>query len=138
MADRNFRSSQDYVDIDDLETQMQEVLRNDPPPRDASTALARISVTPEEIGRLSAEAVMAQFEQASQAVEGLGGEVKDSAHKLEAAMQQHMADLKLLTDAANKIREKGKAIQKLIEEASALSRKIHDACADFNGKVDGT
>lgn len=89
----------------------------------------------EDVGRLSAQAVMAQYEYAAKCVEELGAEVKDRVQKLEAQLKEADIDLKLIGDAATKIREKGKLIHTQIEEASQLSQDIRETCAEFVRKV---
>jgi hypothetical protein len=91
----------------------------------------------EDIGRLSAEAVLSEYEAASKAVEELGDEIKSRIKNLEVSMFEADADLKLLAEAAAAIREKGKLVQVQIEEASSLSKSIKDACAEFHKKING-
>ena len=88
-------------------------------------------VAAQDIGRLSAEAVMKQWEQTAKDVENLSAEIKERAAKLEAALQDCDQDLKLLGEAARHILKKGETIRTMIEEANETSRKIRDACADF-------
>lgn len=89
----------------------------------------------QDIGRLSAEAVLAQYEAAAKSVEGMGEEIKDRIKRLEAALVEADADLKLVAEAAAAIREKGRLVYVQIEEAAGVSQKIRDACADFRKKV---
>lgn len=88
-----------------------------------------------DVGRLSAEAVLAQYEAAAKAVEGMGDDVKIRIDRLEKALTEADQDLKLVAETAAAIREKGKLVQVQIEEASTLSKDIKDACAEFRKKV---
>lgn len=90
---------------------------------------------PQDIGRLSAEAVLKQWEETAKAFESLGVEVKERAAKLEAALRDCDQDLELLAQAAQKIRSKGEALHDLIAEASSTSNILRDLVADANGKV---
>ena len=110
------------VDLDNLE-------------RDVASALNRQPVQEQDIGRLSAEAVLAQYEAAAKSVEGMGDEIKDRIKRLEAALVEADQDLKLVAEAAAAIREKGRLVYVQIEEASGVSEKIRNACADFRKKV---
>jgi autotransporter translocation and assembly factor TamB len=88
-----------------------------------------------DLGRLSAEAVLAQYEEAAKSVEGMGTEIKTRIERLEAALIEADKDMKLVAEAAAAIREKGKLVYIQIEEASGLSQEIRDACANFRKKV---
>lgn len=88
-----------------------------------------------DLGRLSAEAVQAQYELAAKAVEELGGEVKSRITKLEDALRECNDDLKLLADAAAHIREKGKLVYAQIDEASTLSSEIRERVSEFQTKL---
>lgn len=88
-----------------------------------------------DIGRLSAEAVLSQYEAAAKAVEGMGEEIKDRINRLEAALVEADKDMKLVAEAAAAIREKGKLVYVQIQEASGVSDAIRSACADFHKKV---
>jgi len=92
-------------------------------------------ISHEDLGRLSAEAVLSQYEGAAKAIEGLGEEITDRARKLEASLIEADRDLKLIAEAAEAIREKGKLVYVQIEEASGVSRNIRDVCAELRNKV---
>jgi hypothetical protein len=84
----------------------------------------------ENIGRVPPEAVQTQFENAAKSVEEMGIAAKERIAKLEAALRECDADMKLITETATAIREKGKLIYTQIEEVN-----IRSACADFKKKV---
>jgi uncharacterized coiled-coil DUF342 family protein len=92
-------------------------------------------VNEEDVGRLSAEAVLAQYEAAAKGVETMGDEIKDRISKLETAMREADEAMKLVAEAAAAIREKGKMVHLQIEEATQLSKDIRDACVEFRKKV---
>ena len=93
--------------------------------------LAGSNATGEDIGRLSAEAVLAQYEEAAKSVEAMGNEIKDRIKRLEGAMIEADSDMKTVAEAAAAIREKGKLAQLMIEEASGVSKQIRETCAEF-------
>ena len=119
------------VDADNLESEISDMLRTDRRP----LVTQPLAPEPDDIGRLSAEAVLAQYDHAAKCVEELGLEVKDRIRKLEDQLKEADADLKLIGEAANKIREKGKLVHMQIEEASQLSKDIRETCAEFVRKV---
>jgi hypothetical protein len=112
-----------------------------------------VTIAAEDLGRLSAEAVQAQYEYAARSVEGMGDAIRDRMDKLSAsmadsqkdmqllasaaeqAMKKCEADMKLLTEAAAAIRDKGKFVYAQIDEASAVSKSIGATAAEFKAKL---
>jgi uncharacterized coiled-coil DUF342 family protein len=88
-----------------------------------------------DIGRLSADAVLEQFKMAAKSVEEMGVEVQERARALDAAMKQCDADLKILAEAAEMIREKGKHAHAEIERASAVSKDIRSIVDQIKSKL---
>jgi signal recognition particle GTPase len=115
--------------LDSLEHDVQTALE-----RQRAGALVE-HIDEKDVGRLSAEAVLSQYEVAAKAVESMGDEIKERIKKLEAALIEADKDLKLVAEAAQAIREKGKLVQVQIEEASSLSEDIRAICADLKKKV---
>jgi signal recognition particle GTPase len=89
----------------------------------------------EELGKMSAEAVLTQYEATAKAVEAMGNDVKDMVKKLGASLIECDVDLKHLAETAAAIREKGKHSEALIQQVSALSTSIREACEEFKRKV---
>jgi methyl-accepting chemotaxis protein len=89
----------------------------------------------DDLGRMSGEAVLAQYDEAAKAVEEMGNAVRESANGLDGSMREADRDLKLIAEAAAAIREKGRRVQSQIEEASALSREVREACTEFKRKM---
>ena len=89
----------------------------------------------DDLGRMSAEAVLAQYEAAAIAVEDMGLSVKEMVKKLGEAMVECAADMKHLNETAIEIREKGKHYEALISRVNDLSKSIRDTCAEFKKQV---
>jgi predicted nucleic acid-binding Zn-ribbon protein len=85
----------------------------------------------EDLGRLSSEAVLQQFEHAAKSWLDMGTEVKDRIAKLEDQLAQADRDLKLIAECAETIRDKGKLAAAQIDEASALSGTIAKLANDL-------
>ena len=94
-----------------------------------------LELSEKDIGRLSAEAVLGQYEAAAKSVEGMGDEIKDRIKKLEGALVEADKDLKLVAEAAAAIREKGRLVQIQIEEASGVSQDIRTMCTNLRKKI---
>jgi len=122
------RSAAAIINFDTLEREVQEAReRRMPAPTD--------QLSEKDIGRLSAEAVLSQYEAAAKSVEGMGDEIKDRIKKLEAALVEADKDLKLVAEAAAAIREKGRLVQIQIEEASGVSQDIRTMCTNLRKKI---
>jgi len=89
----------------------------------------------QELRKLTADAVMAQYEAAAKAVETMGEEVKQRINRLQAALEECHDDMKLVAESAAAIREKGKHAQVVIDEMSSLSGDIRRAVTELMKKV---
>lgn len=89
----------------------------------------------ENIGRLTAEAVQAQFENAAKSVEEMGPSIKEQAVKLETALQEADGDMKLIVETAAAIRQKGANVLTQVEEWNVISQDIRGICAEFKKKL---
>ena len=116
------------IDLD-LESEIEQTLRRHapqmPPPL---TSL-------DDLGRMSAEAVLAQYEETARQVEEMGSIVKDTVKRLGEKLIECNADMKHVAETAAAIRDKGKHTEALIDQVTALSKSIRDACIDFKRKV---
>jgi hypothetical protein len=114
----------------EIERDIRQVLsRHTPPP--AREDNVRI----DDLGRMSAEAVLTQYEAAAKAVEEMGNDVKTMVKRLGEALIECSTDMKHVAETAAAIREKGKHSQALIEQVSALSSEIRKTCDEFKIKV---
>jgi hypothetical protein len=91
----------------------------------------------DNLGKMSADAVRAQYEAAAKAFEVMGEEVKDRIDKLEASLNEGHASMKLLAEAAAAIREQGKLAHLQIAEMSGVTKHINTMCAEVMKKVAG-
>ena len=116
-----------------LEEEFKDIIKSDPQEEPESEPELEPEVP--DLGRLSAEAVLAQYEQTAKSVELLGDAAKEWITKLEDIFKELDENLKLIASAAEKVRKKGDSIHSQIAEASALSKIIRDTCDDFSKKV---
>jgi hypothetical protein len=110
----------------DMEHELGQLLTAAPP---------SVAFVSDDLGRMSGEAIMAQYEAAAKSVEAMGEDVKDRVAKLEASLVECGKDMKLIAEAATFIRDKGKLMQAQIEEAAAATNEIRNAVAEFKRKV---
>jgi len=108
------------------------IIDEDPPK--VEPAIQQVT-EPNEIGRLSAEAVQSQYEAAAKAVEDMGTAVIDRIKKLENALRECDRDMKLLGEVAATIRDKGNLVYAQIEETSSVSKDLRAIAEGFRVKV---
>jgi hypothetical protein len=108
-----------HADLDALEREMGEFIDSPPP-------------APRDLGALSAEAVLMQYEAAAQSFEELGTEIKDRIARLQAALAECDSDLRLIAEGAKAIREKGRLAHAQIAEACLVSSQIRQTCDAFS------
>ena len=125
---RNIESS-----LRQLEDEVGEVVTRNTQPRQPVIDMPDVSNP--DLGKLSAQAVMTQYEHTAEQVEALGKMVKDLTPQLESSLRELDHDLKTIAEAAKQIRNKGEHTKLLIETASNLSKAIRDACEDFTKKM---
>lgn len=89
----------------------------------------------EDLGRMSAEAVMKQCEATIASVEDMGKTVHTLVKRLGESLVECDKDLKHVSETAAAIREKAKHTEAVIDHVNDLSKSIRVACAEFQKKV---
>ena len=84
---------------------------------------------------MSAEAVRTQYDEAAKAFEVMGEEIKDRIAKLHTSLEEADASMKLLTEAAAAIREKGRLAHMQVEEMSSVAKMIRELHGEVMKKV---
>lgn len=125
---------------------LEEEIRLTMPPKDDETVSSYAPKLPmpsyvehvdgvDDVGRLSAEAIVQQYENAAKQVEEMGNDIKNSAAKLTAALAEHDADMKMIAETAQAIRDRGKEIFLRIENASHITTELRATCAELRKKI---
>jgi hypothetical protein len=91
-----------------------------------------------DVGALSAEAVVKQYETAAKAVEAMGAELTSNLAKLDATKVETMAAINELIEVAAQYRETGKRIFLEIENHAMMTAEVRNACKAFKDKIAGT
>jgi chromosome segregation ATPase len=133
------------VDLDQLGEQVNQLSRTPVDlhalERDISSPLPAVTLkqtqvqADPDIGKLSADAVLEQYNMAAKAVEAMGEEVQKRIRALEDAMKDCDEDMRLLREAADSIREKGQLAHAEIERTSAVSKDIREIVAAIKAKI---
>ena len=115
------------VDLDQLE---QQLITTKPPP----VTLAAQEAAP-DLGKLSADAVLEQYNMAAKSVEDMGEDIKQCVLSVASMMEQCTADLKLIKDAADTIRQRGKNAHAEVERTSGVLKDIREIVSTIKSKL---
>jgi Skp family chaperone for outer membrane proteins len=88
-----------------------------------------------EIGKLSAEAVVREYEAAAKEIETLGTELIDHVTRCEAMTRDALAVTEELKDTAKRYREEAKRVFIQIEECSQISAEVRKTCIELKEKI---
>ena len=135
--------------LTDLEREIGEELRGRPPahetdpfapPSVRAPALAipqyvehRDGAT--EIGKLSAEAVVAEYEAAAKEIEAMGAELIERVKQCEAMTRDALAVTGELNETARRYREEAKRVFIEIENCSRVTAEVRQTCTDLKEKI---
>ena len=88
-----------------------------------------------EIGKLSAEAVVQEYEAAAKAIESLGLELVEQVRLCEAMSRATLAVIEELQETAGRHREEAKRIFLHIESCSQMTGDVRRACGELKNKI---
>ncbi len=88
-----------------------------------------------EIGKLSAEAVVRDYESAAKEIEAMGAELQDAARKCETMTAQVLGMLAELKELAAGYREEGKRIFLHIEDVTHMTDEVRKTCSALKEKL---
>jgi hypothetical protein len=88
-----------------------------------------------EIGKLSAEAVVREYEAASKEIEEMGTELIGLVRQCEAMTRDALAVTEELKETAGRYREEAKRVFLHIENCSLVTAEVRKACAELREKI---
>jgi hypothetical protein len=139
----------------DLEREIESEVRNRPPvrdPRPLTYAPARLRAPLEplaipdyvqhrdgatEIGKLSAEAVVREYEAAAKDIEAMGAELIERVKQCEAMTREAVAATDEMKETARRYREEAKRIFLQIEDCSLMTAEVRKTCVELKEKIAG-
>jgi phosphoglycolate phosphatase-like HAD superfamily hydrolase len=137
--------------LTEIEREIEAELRNRPPvhePRSASIAPPIVGAPalamPEyvehregatEIGKLSAEAVVREYEAAAKEIEAMGAELIERVRQCEAMTRDALAVTRELKEVADRYREEAKRVFVQIESCSLLTAEVRKTCAELKERI---
>lgn len=90
----------------------------------------------DQIGKLSAEAVTAQYEDAVKALEAMGTTLIDCVRRAEKMAAGCEDAIAYVQDTAQKYREEAKLIFDRIEQASVMTAEVRSICDEMRKKIE--
>ena len=90
----------------------------------------------DQIGKLSAEAVIAQYEGAVKALEAMGTTLIDCVKRAETMAAGCKDAIAYLQDTAQKYREEAKLVFDRIEQASVVTAEVRSLCDEMRKKIE--
>ena len=139
------------VGVTDLEQEIEAEFRNRPPvreqrpvnfapPRVRAPALSmpdyvehREGAT--EIGKLSAEAVVREYEAAAKDIEAMGAELIERVKQCEAMTRDALAVTEEMKETAARYREEAKRIFLQIENCTLMTAEVRKTCTELKEKI---
>jgi len=88
-----------------------------------------------EIGRLSAEAVVREYEATAKEIESMGAELIERARQCEAVTRDALAVTKELRAVADHYREEAKRVFEHIESCSLVVAEARKICGELKDKI---
>jgi hypothetical protein len=137
--------------LTDMEREIAAEVRNRPPvhePRTVNLALSSIGAPslamPDyvehrdgatEIGKLSAEAVVREYEAASKEIEAMGAKLIELVTQCEAMARDAFAVTEELKEIAERYREEAKRVFVQIENCSLVTAEVRKTCTELKEKI---
>jgi chromatin segregation and condensation protein Rec8/ScpA/Scc1 (kleisin family) len=145
------RIAAQVADIIDLEREIEAQVRNSPPIREQRpvnvappTVRAPTPSIPDyvehcegatEIGKLSAEAVVREYEAAAKEIEEMGAELIERVKQCEAMTRDALAVTEEMKDTAACYREEAKRIFLQIENCTLMTAEVRKTCTELKEKI---
>src|SRR3979490_414582 len=142
------------LDVVDLEREIETEFRNNRPirePRPLNFAPPRVRAPsmsiPDyvehrdgttEIGKLSAEAVVREYEAAAKDIEATGAELSERVKQCEAMTRDALFVTEEMKETAARYREEAKRIFLQIENCSLMTAEVRKTCTELQEKIGAT
>ncbi len=132
-------------DVIDIEREIEEEFRKIPTARETQPTVAAPNLAmPDyvehrdgatEIGKLSAEAVVREYEAAAKDIEELGAELVGHVKRCEAMTRDALAVIEELKETAGRYREEAKRVFLHIENCSLVTAEVRKTCIEMRDKI---
>ena len=139
------------VGVTDLEQEIEAEFRNRPPlhePRPVDVAPPSVRAPtlsmPDyvehregatEIGKLTAEAIVREYEAAAKDIEAMGAELIERVKQCEAVTHDALAVTEELKETAERYREEAKRVFLQIENCSLMTAEVRKTCTELKERI---
>jgi hypothetical protein len=139
------------LNIIDLEKEIEAEFRNSPPvrgphsvdfapPKVRAPAIAIPDYVEHcegatEIGKLSAEAIVREYETAAKDIEAMGAELIERVKQCEAMTKDALAVTEEMKETASRYREEAKRIFLQIENCTRMTAEVRKTCTELKEKI---
>ena len=93
------------------------------------------NLQPSEIGKLSAEAIVKEYEETAKEIEAMGNVVREMVQRCEQLTASASAMLKDIKSTAARYRKEGKRMFTEIESCSSATDEVRRLCESFRDKL---
>jgi len=129
--------------LTEIERAIEAEIRNSPPIEEANPDAATpkppmpeyVEHRATEIGRLSAEAVVREYESAAKEIEATGAELIGLVKQCEAMTRNAIAVTEQLKETAARYREEAKRVFLQIENCSEVTAEVRRTCTELREKI---
>jgi hypothetical protein len=88
-----------------------------------------------EIGKLTAEAIVREYEAAAKEIEAMGAELIDRVKQCEAMTRDALAVTQEMKETAMRYREEAKRIFVQIEDCSQMTAEVRKTCTELKERI---
>lgn len=125
-------------DLIDLEADIAETVRHYAPPAIRTLPMPdyvehRDGIN--DLGKLSAEAVVREYEEAAKAIEAMATELTERARQCETMVRETAAISDEVKEIAAAYREEAKRIFLHVEDCALMTAEVRKACADLRSRI---
>jgi hypothetical protein len=130
--------------VNEIEGEIHEAVLHRPPRVQTVEIVARPPAVPDyvnhredatEIGKLSAEAIVREYEVTAKEIEAVGEFVREMAQRCEQLTTSASAMLKEIKTTAARYRKEGKRIFNEIESCSSATDEVRQLCETFRDRI---
>lgn len=149
MAMRQQSTAARVFNISDVQDEIEQAMRNPQHPERRVAPLVDFTPRPmmpdyvqhregvNQVGALSAEAVVREYEAAAKEIEAMGVELKGRLEKLEASKVDAAAVMEEIKETAARYRDEGKRIFLQIEDCALMTAEVRTTCDVLKTKIAG-
>jgi hypothetical protein len=134
----------------DLEREIEAQVRRNPPSREqpgnfaTATVRAPSLAMPDyvehregatEIGKLTAEAIVREYETAAKEIEGMGAQLIDCVRHCEEMTRDSLSVIEEMKETAARYREEAKRIFLQIENCTLMTAEVRKTCTELKEKI---